>query len=115
MRRRRFAAALLIGAALVIGVVLACGERDERQHPSRLSSLGMVLLREDAGLYVLGVSEDSPASEAGILPGDYLITAGGAALSSADQLAELMDGRGGELEVSVRRQDGTVVLELKGD
>lgn len=98
------ALAMLIAAAIVYHGI------SRRPEPGRGSggsaSLGLVLLRSDTGVYVLAVTDQSPAHLAGLEPGDYLIEAGGVALTDVDMFnALLMETEAEALEVLVRRQE----------
>lgn len=96
------ALAMLIAAAIVYHGISRRPEPGSGSGGS--ASLGLVLLRSDTGVYVLAVTDQSPAHLAGLQPGDYLIEAGGVALTDVDMFnALLMETEA--LEVLVRRQE----------
>lgn len=115
---RRWAMAtlgVLIGATLIFGALA----RSTKQHvtadsPMKVPEVGLLLLEDEMGLYVLGVINGSRAFDAGILPGDYLINARGAALSTATQLEELLAAQDGSdlLPVTLGRQGENVTVNL---
>ena len=67
-------------------------------------------LPERDGLLVRDVEEDGAAAKAGIAPGDLIVAAGGKALGSADDLADVLSSAAGTLELTlVRGVDERVV------
>ena len=60
-------------------------------------------LPEVDGLLIRGVEEGSPADQAGIRRGDVLVSAGGEALGSIDDLYSALDGEGGPIEFKLVR------------
>jgi serine protease Do len=60
-------------------------------------------LPDAEGLLVRGIKDDGPAAQAGMREGDLLIEAGGRALTSADELFDVLDSAGAQLEVRVLR------------
>lgn len=115
MRRWAMAAAALISAMLLIGFPRLPGQRhDDHPYASRMAQLGLVLLDDDAGLYVLGVIDGSLAGSAGIEPGDYLTSARGTPLSDASQLEELLAGQeeGTPLPLTLNRQERIYTVSL---
>jgi S1-C subfamily serine protease len=59
-------------------------------HPVRLTARQKELSKSDSGLVILGVADDSPAGEAGLLVGDILVQAAGARLESPEDLLVLL-------------------------
>lgn len=115
MRRWAMAAlGVLIGAALIFSALA----RFPEQHgaaggPMKVPEVGLLLLEDEAGLYVLGVIDGSLACDAGILPGDYLINARGMALSTAAQLEELLAAQEmGPMPVTLGRHEEIVTVQL---
>ena len=84
-------AAVLLAAA---GVALACLMHfPAQQHaspPSRMTELGLMLLEEEGGVYVLAVTDNSLACRAGIEPGDLLTEADGVTLTEITQLEGML-------------------------
>src|SRR4051794_38815870 len=79
-----------------LGVALA--------HPRAARHLrAAVGLPERDGLLVHGVAADSPAARGGLEPGDLLLAAGGAPLTSADDLYAALDSGGEALTLRVVR------------
>lgn len=113
MRRRLRWVVLALAAALGLG--LWFGWQKAPVQPMRGNggsvSLGLVLLNAEQGVYVLAVSEQSPAALAGLEPGDYILSAQGetladiAALDAQLQRTEL-------LELKVRRSDDVLEIRL---
>lgn len=108
--------ALLLAALLVIAVIWGAATRDDALPIGDSSAgLGLMLLEKDKGLYVLAVTEGSPADRAGICPGDYIVRAGEAPLVTADQLDLLIDADGGPIRLKLHRSDQVlnVLLPLR--
>lgn len=79
-----------------------------------MTAMGLVLLEDDAGLYVLGVIDGSRAGSAGILPGDRLTAARNTMLTTIAQLEDLLtvqDGMG-PVPLTLSRRDQTVTVNL---
>ena len=115
MRRWAMAAlGVLIVAALLFSALLRSPERhDTAGGPLKVPEVGLLLLEDEAGLYVLGVIDGSLACGAGILPGDHLINARGVALSTVAQLEELLAAQEkGPLPMTLGRQEETVTVQL---
>mgnify|MGYP000117794018 CR=1 FL=1 len=98
------------GALLQRATALGRGESPTRRRlgvglaPSHVARRlrRAVGLPERDGLLVREVEEGSPASAAGIAEGDLIISAGGAAIASADDLFEALAGEG-PLEIGLVR------------
>jgi serine protease Do len=71
-------------------------------------------LPDAEGLLVRGIKEDGPAARAGMREGDLLTEAGGRALTSADELFNVLDSAGSQLEVRVVRgvEELTLTIDL---
>lgn len=73
-------------------------------------------LPEQDGLLVRVVEEDSPAAAAGLEQGDYIVRAGGEAVSGIEDLYKAMEGLqpGGTLELALLRgtEERTVTITL---
>lgn len=74
-------------------------------------------LGEREGLLVRAVEEDSLAEEAGIRPGDMLVTVGGSPVHRLDDLLEALDqlAGGGSLDIGVVRGDEERVVTVTVD
>ncbi|HEX2258884.1 MAG TPA: trypsin-like peptidase domain-containing protein [Actinomycetota bacterium] len=68
-------------------------------------------LPEADGLLVRHVEDDTPAAAAGLSEGDLIVEAGGRTLASVDELYEVLDTAGPELDVTVLH--GTEERRLK--
>ena len=115
MRRWAMAAlGMLIGAALIFSAVLRPPEqRSTADGPLKVPEVGLLLLEDEAGLYVLGVIDGSLACDAGILPGDRLTNVRGTALSTVSQLEELLAAQEkGPMPVTLGRQEEIVTVQL---
>ena len=107
-------AAVLLAAA---GVALACLHFPAQQHaspPSRMTELGLMLLEEKGGIYVLAVTDRSPACRAGIEPGDLLTGVNGDSLTEIAQLEAMLQDvpEGGALRLGLVRNGASMTLTL---
>jgi len=87
---------IALAAVVALGAVAFRGlhrEEKPRQGGSG-AALGLMLLEKEhpRGLYVLAVTQESPADRAGVQPGDHLLQAEGVSLYTADELDEIIDG-----------------------
>ena len=96
---------------LLAGMLAGCGMQEAALQTDSVS-LGLLLTEAEDGLYVLAVIADSPAARAGMLPGDCILTAGGIAVSTADDLNRLLGEGPGELCLMLRRDEATLELLL---
>mgnify|MGYP006271670443 FL=1 len=66
------------------------------------------------GVKVVSVAPGGPAARAGLKPGDVIVTAGGQAISSANQLVNTVEktGVGNPLNLVVSRNGGTLQLQV---
>ena len=71
-RRKAGLAALLLMLMAAAGLLLPSGGRDAAGTDS--ASLGLVLLDREGGVYILAVSQGSPADQAGLMPGTEFST-----------------------------------------
>jgi len=60
-------------------------------------------LPEAEGLLIRGVAEDSPASRAGLAPGDLIVAAAGQPVRSVDDLSAALRAASGTIELNVLR------------
>lgn len=106
---------VMAAAMLLLGLLLWQGLHREAQQPSGGSgaAMGLMLLEREPsrGLYVLAVTQDSPAARAGIRPGDYLLMAGDTVLENAAQLDALI-GDMAELSITLGRDGQQLQLTL---
>lgn len=72
------------------------------------------LYGRDSGVYVDSVSAGGPAAQAGVQPGDVIITANGRTITSLEDLTAVRDeaGVGGALELTIWRDGTTLELTL---
>lgn len=104
--------ALLLLALALVGVGLCHGLRREDAPSAQGSAgLGLMLLEKEHGLYVLAVTENSPADRAGVLPGDYLISADGVLLTESAQLDGVIEAHG-ILRICLKRGSRQLDIEL---
>lgn len=80
--------------------------------PGQGPVLGVALQAVAGGLRVLSVTPNSPASGAGVLPDDIIVTANGRAASSVEGLQAILRdaGPGSSVGLSVKRGDQQVTL-----
>ena len=107
-------AVVLTGALLMAGFALLPPRRHGHLSTSRMAQLGLVLLDDASGLYVLGVIDGSLAGSAGIEPGDYLTSTGDMPLTAASQLEDLLAGRNEAvaLPLTLNRHDQIFTVNL---
>ena len=116
MRRWIMAVAgLLIAASLAALALLPSLARPHASvRSSRTAAMGLVLLEDEDGLYVLAVQDGSRAGSAGIQPGDRLTAAWNTALETVEQLEALLAKQeaGSPLPLTLARQDQTMTVDL---
>lgn len=113
MRRAIRAAVLLLALAVIAAGVIYSLRQEETQITGGSSAgLGLMLLEREKGLYVLAVTQDSPADKAGFRPGDYLLRADDVPLDSVTQLDALIDAAERELSVRIRRSGQEQMLRM---
>lgn len=105
-------AVALIAAGLSLAFLYAPA-RENAAPPSRMTELGLMLLEED-GIYVLAVTDRSPACRAGIEPGDLLTEADGESLTEIAQLEAMLQHvpEGGALRLGLMRDGASMTLTL---
>lgn len=103
---------LLLVAAVGLGLYM--GLTRDVTPPSRGSSaaLGLMLLEKEEGLYVLAVTQGSPADRSGVQPGDYLVSSGEAPLESIQQLDTLLGAGSAPLLLMLNRDGQKQLLQL---
>lgn len=102
--------ALLVAAAVVL---LPLGSLVDRpQQTADDASLGLLLVDEADGLYVLAVSAGSAADQAGFRPGDRILDADGAPVSTSAIFYERLLTAPSRLHMTVRRQERVLQLVL---
>lgn len=116
MRRLIRWALLVLAAVLVIlGVYHGLSPREPLVQADAAGSaaMGLVLLDEANAVYVLAVTDQSAAYRAGVMPGDYILSAGGVPVQDAATLDALIDGQREALELLIRRSSGELRLTLE--
>lgn len=113
-RMIQFAALLVSACLLAAGIQYGFRQGAIPEAEDSAAGIGLMLVEDAQGLYVLAVTQDSPADKAGVRPGDYLLSAGGQALDSAARLETLLEGDPPLLQLLIRRngQALTVVLRM---
>ena len=103
----------------ILGAVAAAlpSFQPEREEPStahaqRTAELGLMLLDEDNGLFVLAITEYSPAWRAGFQAGDLLLFSGDTPLTRVLQLEAMISSAGGEVPVLLERSGRQLSLML---
>ena len=87
----------------------------EEPAPARArctAELGLMLLDEENGLFVLAITEYSPAWQAGFQAGDLLLSSGDTQLTSVLQLESMIASAGGEVPVLLDRSGRQLSLVL---
>ena len=106
-------AVALIAAGLSLARLYAPA-RENAALPSRMTELGLMLLEEKDGIYVLAVTGRSLACRAGIEPGDLLTEADGESLTEIAQLEAMLQHvpEGGALRLGLMRDGASMTLTL---
>lgn len=76
------------------------------------AELGLLLLDQENGLYLLAVTEGSVAQRAGFLPGDLLLKSGNDCLTSVTELDALIAGNDEILRITLLRDNQEMNLKL---
>lgn len=85
-------------------------DADDDLSISCSEDLGLLFADAGNGLEVLAVMDGSPANQAGIQPGDLLMTLDNEALDSIDELDSLIcqrHGKDASVRLTLRRENGT--------
>ena len=94
--------------------ILAEMIRTGRQSGSKRPWLGVSSLEEDGHIKVLRVSDDSPAAEAGIAPGDIILSLGGKNLATLPEFYKRLWSSGAPgVEVQLKVLHGSEVRDVK--
>ena len=74
----------------------------------RYNGVGIEIVREDGRIYVIDVTEDSPASLSGFLPGDEIVSVNGreVALIETAELKDIFSSVGTEFTCRLKNEDG---------
>ena len=93
--------------------ILAEMIRTGQQKGGRRPWIGVSSLEEDGRIKVMRVSDDGPAAEAGIAPGDILLSMGGEKLESLPEFYRLLWSSGAPgVEVRLKVLHGTEVRDV---
>lgn len=117
MRRSLIPVCIFIAAAVLLGAwgyasFFSTGTETAHNTASRTADLGLFLLDEEEGVFVLAIAERSPAGRAGFQAGDVLLSAGSVTLTSALQLEELLAGEDSSLSIHLKRNDQQMHIVL---
>jgi carboxyl-terminal processing protease len=91
-------------------------ERFNEEISGRFSGIGLTVTQVKQGLRVESVFPHSPASEAGLAPGDLIVSVGGksiAGVSSEVSTEEIKGPEGTEVTIGVKPADGGKVRKLE--
>ncbi|MGI8539116.1 MAG: S1C family serine protease [Rubrobacteraceae bacterium] len=105
-------AAWEITAKIESGGSLRRGYLGVYSQPVRLPDPGGLGLTQEGGLLVAGVSDSSPASEAGVMVGDIIATLDGQPVRDTDDLLTLLQGERVGKTVPIKLIRGGVLTEL---
>ncbi len=111
--RRASIGLLAVVCVLAMAGLLLCRDTVPVDKAPGTAALGLMLLDGETGVYVLAVTENSPADAAGIAPGDILLQAGGVQVVSAEQMDELARGEWASLPVTILRDDTQQRLTIR--
>lgn len=103
-------AALVLAAGLWSWLSASRKEQDAGGVSS--AALGLVLLESEQGVYVLAVSDKSPAWYAGLEPGDVILASGETQLSIPSALDALLETADSALPLTIRREGTEQMLLL---
>lgn len=79
-------------------------------NDARLVGIGVSIETHESGILIVSVLDDSPALEAGLLPGDVIMSADGVPLTTLEQAQTLLAGEiDSTVTLCVLRADGTTV------
>jgi serine protease DegQ len=88
-----------------------------RSQPVLLPNQASEKLRRDqtVGLLIVGVEEDSPASQSGLMIGDILVALEGRSLTDPDELISLLSGSlvGKEVQIEILRAGQPLTLPVR--
>lgn len=79
---------------------------------TRSAELGLILLDEEDGLFILAVTEHSPAQRAGFMAGDLLLSVGDTHLTSATLLEGMLTQSTAGLPILLERDGEQLTLTL---
>ena len=101
-------------ALILLAAGLWCGLRQDAPEtvPGSSAALGLMLLEQRNGIYVLAVTDGSPADRSGIQPGDYLLTLAGEQLVTLETLDALLSDGNGSLPLTLDRDGQELYLQL---
>lgn len=111
MRKRLMACGVL--ALLALTALLLAGIAKPQQDAA-YGGAGLVLLDTENGPYVLAVTADSAADDAGVQPGDYLVQVDGKPAESAQQAFLLLQSAAQHAMLTLRRQGVAITVLLMG-
>lgn len=104
---------LLIYVVLTLVHVLTATPSAVSPVPAtRSAELGLILLDEEDGLFILAVTEHSTAQRAGFLAGDLLLCVNDTPLTSATLLEEIITQSAEDLPVLLEREGTQMTLML---
>ena len=106
--------ALALAAMGLAMAFLYAPVRESAAPPARMTELGLMLLEEKGGIYVLAVTDRSPACRAGIEPGDLLTGVNGDSLTEIAQLEAMLQDvpEGGAMRLGLVRNGASMTLTL---
>ncbi|MBQ8200628.1 MAG: PDZ domain-containing protein [Clostridia bacterium] len=106
MRRKLAAMAVIVSFVLLTGGYMTPeAAQGSGTRPKKSADMGLMLLDQEEGVYVLAVAERSPADRAGVVPGDYLLLAGDEPLQNAAHLDEMMNGAADGFTLTLQRDE----------
>lgn len=103
---------LLIAAAISVGLYMTLTRDASPAAEGSSAALGLMLLEKENGLYVLAVTQGSPADRSGVQPGDYLVAAGEARLNSMERLDDLLGGGAEAIPLTLHREGREMYIQL---
>lgn len=99
-------------SALILLPPLFLTQEEASEPATRSAELGLILLDQDDGLFILAVIADSAAEQAGFRAGDLLLRSGETPLTTTTMLESLITQDHEELSILLERNGKQLSLEL---
>ena len=113
MRKMMYCALAALAALLIAaGAYGILHQENTLAADGSSAALGIMLTEKGDGLYVLAVTQNSPADKAGVQPGDYVLQAGDEELKDAEHLDECLEESGSAVTLTLLRKGAEVQVKL---
>lgn len=111
-RWMRWAVLMLALLIMCLGLIHELHRDEAPPAGDSWAALGLMLLEQEPGLYVLAVAQGSPAERCGVQPGDYLVASQETPLVDLAALEVVLSGDEEAIPLTVRRNGGALELRL---